>query len=136
MKNHWTLFTALAFLSLIPFASCVKAAPDQASSYPPIKEFDRKAGDYDTILVVTPLWHGRMAAVMQTYLFQNGAQMAGKDIGLVVSSASSGISGVESDARRLIPAGKFFGTSLWINNGNRSHRAELVKEWIANNRIG
>ena len=73
---------------------------------------------------------------MQTYLFRNGAQMAGKDIGLVVSSASSGISGVESDARRLIPAGKFFSTSLWINNGNRSHRAELVKEWIANNRIG
>lgn len=113
----------------------IKRAPGQASSYPAIKDVDKKAGDYDTIIVVTPLWHSQMAAIMQTYLFQNGAAMKGKNIGLVVSSASSGISGVESDAKRLIPDGKFYGTSLWINNSNRSDRESLVKEWLEKNKI-
>lgn len=113
----------------------IKKVPGQASSYPAIKDVDKKAGDYDTIIVVTPLWHSQMAAIMQTYLFLNGAAMKGKNIGLVVSSASSGISGVESDAKRLIPDGKFYGTSLWINNSNRSNRQNLVKEWLEKNKI-
>ena len=96
---------------------------------------DKKAGDYDTIIVVTPLWHSQMAAIMQTYLFQNGAAMKGKNIGLVVSSASSGISGVESDAKRLIPDGKFYGSSLWINSANHSKRENLVKEWLEKSKI-
>ncbi len=115
--------------------NAIKKAPGQASSYPAIKDVNKKAGDYDTIIVVTPLWHSQMAAIMQTYLFQNGESMKGKNIGLVVSSASSGISGVESDAKRLIPEGKFYGTSLWINNSNRSNRASLVKEWLEKNKI-
>ena len=114
--------------------NAINNAPSLASSYPAIRETDKNAGDYDTIIVVTPLWHGRMAAIMQTYLFQNGAKMSGKNIGLIVSSSSSGISGVESDARRLIPGGKFYG-SLWINGSNHSRRAELVKEWIQKNKI-
>ena len=115
--------------------SAIKKAPGQASSYPVIKEVDKKAEDYDTIIVVTPLWHSQMAAIMQTYLFQNGGKMKGKNIGLVVSSASSGISGVESDAKRLIPDGKFYGTSLWINSSNHAKRASLVKEWLEKNKI-
>lgn len=113
----------------------IKKAPDQASSYPAIKDVDKKAGNYDTIIVVTPLWHSQMAAIMQAYLFQNGAAMKGKNIGLVVSSASSGISGVESDAKRLIPGGKFYSNSLWINNSNRSNRENLVKEWLEKYKI-
>lgn len=115
--------------------NAIRKAPGQASSYPAIKDADKKAGDYDTFIVVTPLWHSQMAAIMQTYLFQNGAAMKGKNIGLVVSSASSGISGVESDAKRLIPDGKFHGTSLWINSSNHSKRESLVKEWLEKNKI-
>lgn len=110
--------------------NAINKAPGQASSYPAIKDVDLKAGEYDTIIVVTPLWHGRMAAIMQTYLFLNGENMKGKNIGLVVSSHSSGISGVESDAKRLIPEGRFYGTSLWINNQNHPKRSDLVKEWL------
>ena len=115
--------------------NAIKKAPGQASSYPALKDVDKKAGDYDTIILVTPLWHSQMAAIMQTYLFQNGAAMKGKNIGLVVSSASSGISGVESDAKRLIPDGKFYGSSLWINSANHSKRESLVKEWLEKNNI-
>ena len=110
--------------------NAINANPGKASSYPGIMAVDKKAEDYDTIIIVTPLWHSRMAAITQTYLFQEGAKMKGKNIGLVVSSHSSGISGVESDAKRLIPEGKFYSSSLWINNVNHSKRADLVKEWL------
>ena len=110
--------------------NAINANPGKASSYPGIKAVDKKAEDYNTIIIVTPLWHSRMAAITQAYLFQEGAKMKGKNIGLVVSSHSSGISGVESDAKRLIPEGKFYSSSLWINNVNHSKRADLVKEWL------
>jgi len=115
--------------------SAINKAPNQTSSYPAIKDVDKKAEEYGTIFIVTPLWHSHMAAIMQTYLFQNRDKMKGKNIGLVVSSASSGISGVESDAKRLVPDGKFYDTSLWLNHSNHSKRADLVKEWLKKNKI-
>ena len=56
--------------------------------------------------------------------------MAGKNIGLIVSSASSGISGVESDAKRLIPDGKFLSPSLWIRSSQTSNAKSLLRNWL------
>jgi hypothetical protein len=71
-----------------------------------------------------------MAAFMQTYLFKYGAQMAGKNVGLIVSSHSSGISSVVADAKRLLPEATFLGESLWINQSNRSRQNDLVETWL------
>jgi hypothetical protein len=72
-----------------------------------------------------------MAANMQTYLFNCGGQMAGKNIGLIVSSASSGISGVAADCKWLVPNGKYFSQDLWINHSNHSNRATLIQNWLS-----
>ena len=71
-----------------------------------------------------------MAAPLQSFLFQYGSEMAGKNIGLIVSSASSGISGVESDAKRLIPDGKFLSPSLWIRSSQTSNAKSLLRNWL------
>lgn len=71
-----------------------------------------------------------MAAPMQTFLFTYGSQMAGKNIGLIVSSASSGISGVEADARRLIPGGNFLEPSLWIRSSQTSNCHSMISDWL------
>lgn len=71
-----------------------------------------------------------MAAIMQSYLFSYGSQMANKNIGLIVSSASSGISGVVSDCKRLVPGGKYFSQNLWISDSNRSRRSSLIADWL------
>ena len=73
-----------------------------------------------------------MAAPMQTFLFHNGKEMAGKKIGLIVSSASSGISGVERDAKRLIPEGNFT-KSLWVRSSQVSSAPKMVSEWLKAN---
>lgn len=114
--------------------NAINANPDKESSYPAIKETKIDVEQYATIIIATPLWHARMASNMQTLLFQYGKQMSGKKIGLIVSSHSSSISGVESDAKRLVPSGKFT-KSLWINANNHSSRESLVKKWLSENGI-
>ncbi len=110
--------------------SAIRNNPDDASSYPEIKPVDVNLDEYDMVIVAAPLWWSNMAAPMQTYLFHNGAQMAGKKIGLIVSSASSGISGVESDARRLIPDGDFLTPSLWIRSSQTSNCHSMISDWL------
>ncbi|MDO4960204.1 MAG: cyclophilin-like fold protein, partial [Prevotellaceae bacterium] len=85
---------------------------------------------YNTIIIATPLWWSQMASNMQTFLFKYGNEMAGKNIGLIVSSHSSGISGVEADAKRLVPNGKFMSKSLWINSSRHSQRKSLLEQWL------
>lgn len=109
--------------------NAINANPDKESSYPSIKETKIDMEQYGTVIIATPLWHARMASNTQALLFQYGKQMSGKIIGLIVSSHSSGISGVESDAKRLVPDGKFT-KSLWINASNHSNRAALIKNWL------
>lgn len=110
--------------------SAIRNDPDSPSSYPDIRTTADNLDDYDTIIVATPLWWSNMAAPMQTFLFRYGEQMAGKNIGLIVSSASSGISGVEADAERLIPEGIFMSSSLWIRSSQTSDCHSMIADWI------
>lgn len=111
--------------------NAIKAAPADANSYPAIDPVSTSLDNYDNIIIVTPLWWSQMAAIMQAYLFAYGPQMADKSIGLIVSSASSGISQVVADCRRLVPDATWMGDALWINNSNRSRTASLVSDWLA-----
>ena len=110
--------------------NAIKANPNDAGSYPAIDPVTTSLTDYQNIIVVTPLWWSQMAAIMQTYLFNYGGQMAGKNVGLIVSSASSSISGVVSDTKRLLPGVTWMGDALWINNSNRSNTTSLIEGWL------
>ena len=109
----------------------INSNPTSESSYPAIKSISVNMKDYANVIIVCPLWWSHMAAPMQTFLFQYSQQMAGKNIGLIVSSHSSGISSVVADAKRLLPKGNFFGESLWINHSNFSNRTTLIVEWLS-----
>ena len=109
--------------------AAIREKPNEATSYPAIKPVDRNVADYETIIIITPLWWGNMAAIMQSYLFKEGSKMSDKKIGLIVSSASSSISSVVADAKRLVPDAQWKGEALWINNSNRNKSDELIKEW-------
>ena len=110
--------------------AAIRTNPDNPASYPAIDPGNVNFDEYDTIIIGAPLWWSNMAAPLQTFLFNNGSKMAGKNIGLIVSSASSGISGVESDAKRLIPDGKFFIPSLWIRSSQTSNAPALISDWL------
>ena len=110
--------------------AAIREKPSEASSYPAIDPINVDMSQYSTIIIGAPLWWSNMAAPLQTFLFQYGREMAGKNIGLIVSSASSGISGVESDAKRLIPDGNFLSPSLWIRSAQTSNAKALLQNWL------
>ncbi len=114
--------------------AAIRNNPDDAASYPAIDPVNVNLSEYDCIILGVPLWWSNMAAPLQTFLFQYGKEMAGKKIGLIVSSASSGISGVEGDAHRLIPDGNFLTPSLWVRSSQTSNAPTLVEQWL--NTIG
>lgn len=114
--------------------AAIRNNPDDAASYPAIDSVNVNLSEYDCIILGSPLWWSNMAAPLQTFLFQYGKEMAGKKIGLIVSSASSGISGVEGDAHRLIPDGNFLTPSLWVRSSQTSNAPTLVEQWL--NTIG
>lgn len=116
--------------------SAIRSNPNEAASYPAIDTVNVKLDDYDTIIIGAPLWWGQMAAPLQTYLFQNSKTLAGKRIGLIVSSHSSGISGVEGDAKRLIPEGIFLTPSLWIRSAQMANAQSMIAEWLKNIKYG
>lgn len=110
--------------------AAIRNNPNDVASYPAIDPVSVDLSQYSTIIIGAPLWWSNMAAPLQTFLFQHGAEMSGKNIGLIVSSASSEISGVESDAKRLIPDGKFLTPSLWIRSSQTSNAPALISEWL------
>ena len=111
--------------------NAIKANPNDDGSYPAIDPVSVSLSDYQNIIIVTPLWWSQMAAIMQTYLFNNSAQLAGKTVAMIVSSYSSSISGVVADANRLLPDNATWaGDALWINNSNHNNRASLIQNWL------
>ena len=110
--------------------AAIRNNPDESSSYPAIDTVNANLDEYDTLIIAAPLWWSQMAAPLQTYLFHNGKKMTGKNIGLIVSSASSGISGVEADAKRLIPDGHFLSPSLWIRSSQISNASSMLENWL------
>lgn len=108
----------------------IRNNPNDASSYPAIDPVEVNMDDYDMVIIAVPLWWSQMAAPLQTFLFNYGSQMKGKNIGIIVSSASSGISGVVADAKRLIPEGNFLEPNLWIRSSQTSNAASLISSWL------
>lgn len=120
--NNYALGTALL--------TAIRNNPNDASSYPAIDRVEINLDNYDTIIIACPLWWSQMAAPFQTFLFQYGRHMSGKNIGVIVSSASSGINGVVADAKRLIPDGKFLEPNLWIRSSQTSNSRSMIEQWL------
>lgn len=110
--------------------AAIRNHPHDAASYPAIDPVSVDLTQYSTVIIGAPLWWSNMAAPLQSFLFLHGKEMAGKNIGLIVSSASSGISGVEGDAKRLIPDGRFLSPSLWIRSSQTSNAKSLLQNWL------
>ena len=110
--------------------SAIRNNPNDAASYPAIDPVEVNMADYDMVVVAAPLWWSQMAAPLQTFLFQHGKEMADKHIALIVSSASSGISSVVADAKRLVPEGLFLEPNLWIRSSQVSSCHSMTAQWL------
>lgn len=89
--------------------SAIRNNPNDPASYPAIDPVSVNLDEYDTIIIGAPLWWSNMAAPLQTFLFQNGSRMAGKNIGLlfrvpaVESAESKAMPGASSLTENFLP---------------------------------
>ena len=109
----------------------IKNNPNYPASYPAIKTpLPENIDEYDTALVVAPLWWNAMAAPLQTFFFQYGDCFTNKNIGLIVSSGESPIEGVVADTKRLIPDGKLLEPALWIIRDKTDQCPSMISQWL------
>lgn len=91
-----------------------------------VESFDQ----WDAIFICTPLWNGKMANPMLTFLHNHAEKLGNKQVALAVTSWSSGISNVIVDSHNTLPDCVFLGDPLHVNYDNRSRMAELASEWV------
>jgi len=103
---------------------------DNSGTYPSIQTSIENFDKYDIVFVCTPLWWSRMSTPMQAFLHNHSQKLSKKKIALVVTSASSGISSVVTDAKRLCTNSTFVGDALWVRASEISNAQSLVNSWI------
>lgn len=109
-------------------------AIDNSGIYPSISTSVDSFDKYDMLFICTPLWWSRMSTPMQSFLNNHNSKLGGKKIALVVTSQSSGISGVVADAKRLCPNSTFVENSLWITSSQVGSSHSRIVSWL--NSIG
>lgn len=88
-------------------------------------------GQYDTILLGSPVWNVQTPMIMRTFV--ESVDLAGKTIHPFVTYAVSGIGRVEDDYTRLCPESTL-GESLAVQGEEAAQARPDVKAWLA--RIG
>lgn len=108
-------------------------AIDNQGTYPAINTNVESFEDYDVVFIGYPLWYSRMATPMQSFLHSHASKLSGKKIALFCTSASSGMSGTITDARRLCPEANF-PESLRIGSSSANNSHDDLVSWLG--RIG
>ena len=101
-----------------------------AGNWPEIKTSVESFDEWDAIIICTPLWNGKMANPMLTFLHNHVDKLDSKQVALAVTSYSSGINGVVNDANNYLPNSVFVGNPLHINYSQRTQMQQLAAEWL------
>jgi len=101
-----------------------------AGTWPEIHTSVDNFDAWDAIIICTPLWNGKMANPMLTFLHNHAAKLVGKQVALAVTSWSSGITNVVNDAHNQLPGCSFVGNPLHINYNNRANIPTMASDWV------
>ncbi len=102
-----------------------------AGNWPEIQTSLESFDQWDAVIICTPLWNGKMANPMLTFLHNHAEKLSGKQVALAVTSWSSGITSVVNDAHNQLPECSFVGNALHINYNNRSRIVTMAQDWLS-----
>lgn len=100
-----------------------------AGEYPPIHPTEKILEAYDTIIVCYPVWLGKMAFPMQSFLRIHADTFAGKDIALITLSGKSPGEKTLPDAGRLCPGSRVLGL-LSIKRADKEGEPRMIDLFI------
>lgn len=101
-----------------------------AGNWPEINTAVDSFDAYDAVIICTPLWNGKMANPMLTFLHNHADKLAGHQVALAVTSWSSGIANVITDANNQLPNSIFVGSALHINYNGRATMDAAAVNWL------
>lgn len=101
-----------------------------AGEYPPIRVTKKGFEAYDLVIVCYPVWLGKMAFPMQSFLRLHADSLAGKDIALITLSGKSPGEKTLPDAGRLCSGSRVIGL-LSIKRADREDAPRMVDSFIA-----
>jgi multimeric flavodoxin WrbA len=102
----------------------------RSGNYPAIKTSVESFGQYDTVFVGYPIWHGSMATPMQAFLHNHRDKLTDKYIALFATSGSSDIASSVSEARALCPGATVINETLHLTSNTISQMANNVTAWL------
>ena len=97
-----------------------------AGNWPEILTSVENFDNWDAIIFCSPLWNGKMANPMLTFVHNHADKLNRKQVALAVTSWSSGISQVIVDAHNYLPYCTFIGNPLHIDYNHRSQMQEMA----------
>lgn len=101
----------------------------EEGAYPPIKTKVERLGDYGIIIICYPLWLGKVAMPMQSFLHSHGAELDGKVIVPICTSGKSAGRKTLSDVLRLCPQ-SHVATLMCIKRDEMPRAVEIVEGWV------
>ena len=101
-----------------------------AGNWPEIQTSVDNFDNWDAFIICTPLWNGKMANPMLTFLHNHADKLDQKQVALAVTSWSSGINNVVADAHNMLPNSTFVGNPLHINYNHRSQIHDMAVNWL------
>lgn len=109
-------------------ACLAQASQELAGDYrPELSSHVSDMGEYDTIFVGYPIWHGNTPMAIRSFLEEY--ELSGKTIIPFCTSGSSGIAQSVSAIRSLCP-GSEVSDGLGVTRANLSRAPELVSDWL------
>ncbi|MCI8273920.1 MAG: flavodoxin [Clostridia bacterium] len=95
---------------------------------PELKNKNINIKDYDTIFLGYPIWWGKIATPVYTFL--DNYDLSGKKIAPFVTSGSSGLSGTPSDIKREEPNAEVL-EAMSITSSTLSNYKSLTDNWLS-----
>lgn len=100
------------------------------NEYPAIKTRVENMEEYDVIFVCYPIWLGKMAMPMQSFLYLHSTGLKGKVIAPITSSGKTPGAKTQSDLDRLCPDAKKMVEILSITRDREGDTEQMLSEWI------
>lgn len=115
------------------YEEVIAIAPGELESdyRPELKTSVENIDQYDTIIVGTPIWGGRLAPAMKSFLASY--DLSGKTIAPFCTHGGSGTARSVDDIRSVCPGSEILG-SLAVNGSRAQNASSNVQEWLK--RIG
>ena len=116
---------------LIPYAkdymTCIEEAKERIGNAP-IKEKINDISGYEVIYIMSPIYWGTYAPVLETAI--KNLDFTGKTVRIITTHEGSGLGNVLQDIRRICKGATVLDDALAIRGSTVKNAKSIIEEWV------